>query len=203
MKKIIVSQRLSFNYKTKEKRDSVDIKLINLLLKANFFPVPIPNLFSSLENKSLAEFIEKINAKGLILTGGENLGKYKIRDELEIKLLKYFTKQKKPILGICRGAQMIAKFFGSKIKKVNNHVRVKHKTIIVSKDNLFPKKVNSYHDYGIDKCPSNFITTVLAKDNSIEAFKHKKFRWEGWMWHPERDKTFSKSSLNRIKYIFD
>ena len=50
MKKIIVTQRLSYNNKTKEKRDSIDIKMIDLLLKSNIYPIPIPNFFNSLDN---------------------------------------------------------------------------------------------------------------------------------------------------------
>ncbi len=202
MKKIIVTQRLSYNNKTKEKRDSIDIKMIDLLLKSNIYPIPIPNFFNSLDNKYLKKFLKTLNPNGLLLTGGENFGVNRSRDNLEKKLLKYFTKNKKPILGICRGAQMLAKFFRVKTIKVKNHVRVKHKSIFASKDKLFPKIINSFHDYGIKQCPKNFIVTILSKDNTIEAFKHKKFKWEGWMWHPEREKIFSTESLKRIKRIF-
>tara|TARA_E500000178_G_C16998657_1_gene744516 strand:+ start:997 stop:1608 length:612 start_codon:yes stop_codon:yes gene_type:complete len=202
MKKIIITQRLSINDKTREKRDSIDIKLINLLLKVDLYPVPIPNLFHLLEKKRFNKFMNTINPCGVILTGGENFGVNKSRDKLEKKLLEHFTSRRKPILGICRGAQMLAKFFGIKLIKVKNHVRVYHKTILASKDKLFPKSINSFHNYGINKCPENFITTVLNQDNTIEAFKHKKFKWEGWMWHPERDKIFSPQSLKRIQKIF-
>tara|TARA_X000000950_G_C13768548_1_gene599937 strand:+ start:128 stop:739 length:612 start_codon:yes stop_codon:yes gene_type:complete len=202
MKQIIITQRLSINDKIKEKRDSIDIKLINLLLKVHLHPVPIPNLFCTLKKKHFNNFVKKINPSGLILTGGENFGVNKPRDKLEKKLLQHFSLKRKPILGICRGAQMIAKFFGVNLVKVKKHVGVNHKTIIATQDKLFPKVINSFHEYGIKRCPKNFITTVLHKDNTIEAFKHKKFKWEGWMWHPEREKTFSTESLKRIKKIF-
>ena len=52
MKQIIITQRLSINDKIKEKRDSIDIKLINLLLKVHLHPVPIPNLFCTLKKKA-------------------------------------------------------------------------------------------------------------------------------------------------------
>ena len=202
MKKIIITQRLSINKKTKEKRDSIDVKFIDLLLKVNLYPIPVPNLFHSLDYQTFNKFLKTINPSGLILTGGENYGINKPRDKLENRLLKYFTTNKKPILGICRGAQMIAKFFGTNIVKVKNHVRVKHKTILVTQDKFFPKFINSFHDYGIKKCPENFISTAKSEDKTVEAFKHKRFKWEGWMWHPERDKIFSNKSLKRIKKIF-
>ena len=39
-------------------------------------------------------------------------------------------------------------------------------------------------------------------DKSIEAIRHKKYNWEGWMWHPERDKKFNLKLVRRAKKIF-
>ena len=89
MKKIIVTQRLSYNNKTKEKRDSIDIKLIELLLKSNIYPIPIPNSLNSLDHKHLIKFLKTINPNGLLLTGGENFGVNKSRDNLRKKLVRY------------------------------------------------------------------------------------------------------------------
>ena len=29
--------------------------------------------------------------------------------------------------------------------------------------------------------------SVRQSEILVRQFKHKKFKWEGWMWHPERD----------------
>ena len=33
--------------------------------------------------------------------------------------------------------------------------------------------------------------------------RHKKFNWEGWMWHPEREKKFNSNSKKRLFKIFN
>ena len=66
----------------------------------------------------------------IIITGGNNLYNFKkskenlIRDKFEIKMIKFAIKNKVPLLGICKGFQLIAKIFKSKIININNHVRV-------------------------------------------------------------------------------
>ena len=48
----------------------------------------------------------------------------------------------------------------------------------------------------------NYKILYFAEDNSIEAIVHKKFKWEGWMWHPEREKNYHKQDLKRLKRLF-
>ena len=48
----------------------------------------------------------KIN--GIILSGGNNIGDVKERDITETYLLKYAETNEIPVLGICRGMQMLA-----------------------------------------------------------------------------------------------
>ena len=73
-----------------------------------------------------------LNPKGLILSGGNDLYsliKLKenlIRDKNEIKLIKFALKNKIPILAVCRGFQLVAKFFKCKIFKIKDHVRTNH-----------------------------------------------------------------------------
>ena len=63
--------------------------------------------------------------------------------------------------------------------------------------------MNSYHNYAL----AGMSNPVLAKlahglDGSVEAIMNRKKNWYGWMWHPEREKEFQDSDINRIKYIF-
>ena len=51
---------------------------------------------------------------------------------------------------------MMSHFEGGKLKKIKNHVRIKHEIICKSKIQKYPKKVFSYHDYTIKKLPFNF-----------------------------------------------
>ena len=202
MKKIIVTQRYFKDLKTGEVRDSIDIRLSEFLLKLNLFPIYIPNSLGSSPYLNLKKLINNLNPHGLLLSGGEDIGKNISRDNLEKNLLKYFIAKKKPILGICRGMQVLSSFFGSQTIKVKNHVRTRHKCKIQTSDKLFPKTIKCYHNYAINKCPKNFFITLMSEDGTIESIKHLKNNWEGWMWHPERDKPFLKCLKDRTLKIF-
>ena len=51
---------------------------------------------------------------------------WKIEIPVEKKLIKYSLKKNIPLLGICRGMQMIAKVYNIKLSKMKGHVGVKH-----------------------------------------------------------------------------
>ena len=60
----------------------------------------------------------EIKLSGIVLSGGDDIGKYALRDKSEILLIKYSLKKKIPIFGICRGMQIISKYFKINLKKV-------------------------------------------------------------------------------------
>lgn len=201
--KLLVSQRMYYHDKYKENRDTIDHRLISWINKINCFPILVPNNLIEKKNyKKIKEFINEVKPAGLILTGGDDFGVFKKRDDTEIFLLKYFLKKKKPIFGICRGMLLISKFFGIKPIKKKGHVRTYHKLKILCSQKGFPNKVNSYHNYVVDKCKKNFLINAVAPDQTIESFSMKKNRIECCMWHPERDKVFNKNYISRIKRFF-
>ena len=91
---------------------------------------------------------------------------------------------------------------GAKFKKISGHVRKRHKIISVKKDYVFPKIVNSYHNYSISICPKNYEVIAYSNDRVIEGLRHKKLNWEGWMWHPERDKNFNLNLITKARRLF-
>ena len=141
------------------------------------------------------------NIGGIILSGGNDVEKKTLRYKFQVYLVNFALKNKIPILGICQGMQMMGIKFGSKLVKVKNHIRKNHKLINLSKEK-FPKKTNSYHQYSLKSCPKNFFITTKSLDGNIESIKHKVLPWEGWMWHPERDKKTDKINNLRLKKIF-
>ena len=76
---------------------------------------------------------------------------------------------------------------------------VNHK---IKSNSNYPLKVNSFHENGIKKLARNFEIIAYSYDNQIEAIKHKKYNWLGWMWHPERDKVFNKKLKKNCKIVF-
>ena len=202
MKNILITQRVIYLKKYNEFRDSIDQNLISWVIKLNINPILVPNNLIK-EKRKLESFIKNNKPQGLILTGGDDIGKFLMRDKTENYLLNFFISSKKPIFGICRGMQIINKKFKGKLYKQKGHVSEKHTIDKKTVKNGFPNLINSYHNFVIKKVPKNFITLVKIQDNTIESFKHKKMKIEGCMWHPERDKKFCHRYIKRIKNFFE
>ena len=193
---ILISMRQDYFYDKKELRFCIDTKLINWVLDLGFKPLLVPDI------KTLNIFIkqDKFKIKGILLSGGNNIEKKSLRYKIEKKLADISKNKKIPLLGICHGLQFINCLEGGSLKKIDNHVRVNHKIISKSK---YPSKVNSFHEYGVKKLGRHFEIVAYSKDNNIEAIKHKKYNWLGWMWHPERGKNFNKDLKNIAKSFFN
>ena len=201
MKNLLINPNVLANKERNEVNDQIDHALIKWLIKNSYNPIVISNKTLMLSKKKLNQFLNTLKIKGILLSGG-NYKKNSTRYQFQNFLLDYALKNDLPVLGICQGMQLIGVRFGSKLVKVQNHVRTTHKLINLSKQR-FPKKCNSYHDYSLKDCPKNFYITTKAPDGNIESIKHKNLTWEGWMWHPERDNKIDKINNYRLKKIFN
>ena len=192
---ILISMRQDYFYNKKELRFCIDTKLIDWVLFLGFKPLLVSDL------KTLNSFFVQSSFKinGIILSGGNNINKKSLRYKIEKRLTEISKKKKIPLLGICHGLQFINSVEGGSLKKINNHVRINHK---IRSNNTYPLKVNSFHEYGIKKLGRNFEIIAYSEDHQIEAIKHKKYNWLGWMWHPERDKKFDKKLVQITKKMF-
>ena len=198
MHRIVISQDINFDKKRKTFYDQIDIRLIKTFYRMGFEPVTISNFY-----KNPSKLLKKLKIKGIVLSGGSDLGKFNLRDNNEIKLISYGIKKKIPIFGICRGMQIINEYFDGQLLKIGDHVRKRH--LIEN----FPSKnianVNSYHNYAIDiKKMSNDLKPVFIckKDKSVEAFLHDKEAILGIMWHPERERVLKNFDKKIIKKFF-
>jgi N5-(cytidine 5'-diphosphoramidyl)-L-glutamine hydrolase len=189
-KKIGISLRVIQNKNYEEKRDAISHDWSQFCEELNFIPILIPNTLSNIDL-----FLEKLELDGIILSGGGDIGLNIERDETEKKLLEYGIKNNLPILGVCRGMQIINKFFNGKlIKSQNNeHVNLDHSVNIIEESfsNIIGKEisVNSYHNNIIfqNNLGKNLKPfAITKKDNSIEGFFHNQYSILGVMWHPER-----------------
>lgn len=196
MKNILISQRSTYHRIRKEYNDSIDLRLTDLLIEMGCRPILIPNL----EHKKFLKWIKNLPFDGIVLSGGGDIGtiENKFRDKIEDYLIIRSKNKKIPLFGICRGMQMISKFYGSKLISVKNHVNKRHKVFFKNKNYT---TVNSYHNFSINKCPKNFIVLSKSIDENIESIIHKDLPMYGCMWHPEREKkklTYDKVIFKKI-----
>ena len=84
MKIIIVSQRIDFISHRTEIRDCIDQRLTNFLLQGGYLPITIPNIFFITSKIKYINYFEDwlrvINPDGILLSGGNNIGEFKSRD---------------------------------------------------------------------------------------------------------------------------
>ena len=187
MKKIAITQRCELFKGVCEMRDTLDIRLLQLVIQSDFCPVPIPN-FSPSENM-LEIWLDCIKPDAILLSGGQDFGLFPDRDHLEDMLLDYAITNRLPTLGICRGMQALVRHAGGSLKRVIGHVDQDHR--LRGRHNHI---VKSYHDYAPDQIPDEYEVISRAVDDCVEAISHKSLPIEGWMWHPER--TMSNRDLH-------
>jgi len=201
MKTVAVTQRTSVIGPFDEIRDTLDHRLISWLRVCGFHVAGIPNYFAVEGEKasdSLRSWVKNIRPIGFLLTGGDDLGLDKNRDELEFEILKIASENVFPVLGICRGMQIMSVWGGGTISPVKGHVGVRHDLCSPTK-----RSVNSYHTYKIEKMPSDFSSFEHSTEGVIEAIRHDSLPWEGWMWHPEREAPFASEDKENLSRIFN
>ena len=179
------------------------------------------------------------DVKGLILSGGvdiypelyndwetkEDTGKYNtFRDGFEYKLIEQSIIRKIPILGICRGCQMLNVYFNGSliydipsIRKVN-HNKIDSKTmrwhnINVFEDTLLSNilclnegSVTSSHHQSVDRLGEGLAVNAKSPDGIVEGIEYRDKDQKpfliGIQWHPERfddyESPFSKNVLTAL-----
>lgn len=196
MKKCIaVTQRVENIEAIGERRDALSQEWTGLAGACGFLPLLLPNHLPAVR-----ELLEDWRPDGIILTGGNDLAAYggnaPERDALEQFLIQYSAEEKIPLLGVCRGMQMILNQFGAKLRKVEGHVRMEH--LLSNGD-----EVNSFHSWGAVECQRPLTPEAWSADGVLEAVSHQDFPWiHGIMWHPERYHPMRERDIQLIKEVF-
>ena len=160
------------------------------------------------------EFPSPEEYDGLLLPGGWDVnparyGKTRIPqetidddlDELQFNALAGFLEAQKPILGICRGHQLLNVAFGGTLIQ-HLPCAEKHQSLASGEDNvhtihieahsfLYPVygsacSVNSTHHQGIEIPGKGFRAVLHSEDGVIEGMEHESLPVWSVQFHPER-----------------
>lgn len=210
MKPIIgISSNIKENYL------SVPLENIYAVTKFGGVPLILPNVEEDAAS-TMAELLD-----GLLLTGGGDIDPTLFgeephpklgnvipeRDVFELALIQKMLEINKPILGICRGAQIVNIAVGGDMyqdiyAQINHellqHVQKAQRShlshfVQVKKDSLLEKiaqtdkfKVNSFHHQANRNVPNGFSISATASDGIIEAIESNTHKFVLCLqWHPE------------------
>lgn len=115
----------------------------------------------------------------LILSGGETT---EAREFTETYCFSQAVKKNIPIIGVCRGAFILNRWYGGTNSDVVGHDQLDHGVFLEESW----QTVNSYHRTKIGTLSDKFISLATDKDDNVEAFKHHTLPIWGIVWHPER-----------------
>ena len=147
----------------------VERTYLDTLLHFGMNPVLIP---VTKDKEKLQEYLSSVN--GLVLTGGGYVAKKPApsltlqntgteRYQFEMEVLRQAIPRSIPILGICRGAQMINQYYGGSLSPLSDHFLPNH----YKKEGSPPN--NCLHD--IEISPDSKLAEVLPfKKNTVNSF---------------------------------
>ncbi len=194
---VAVTQRVDIVPRRGERRDALDQSWTRLLAACGLVAMPMPN-----RPATAAAMLEANGMTGLLLTGGNDLSHYggdaPERDETEHLLLRLARERHLPVLGVCRGMQVIQDAFGVPLVTVSGHVAKRHRV-----EGVLPTaEVNSFHGYGTLESVDELEVMGRAPDGVVEAIRHRAEPILGQMWHPERESPYAAADLARIRRHF-
>ena len=196
MIRLAISMREEVNVSRGETRDCIDRRLPKLLMNLGYTPILLP----SIGNK-VTTLMRNLDPSGLILSGGQSpefFGEEPcIRDLTERLLIDWFEGCGRPILGICRGMQMLTSDLRSRWVYNSEHAGVYHEV-----SGSLAGTVPSHHAWCLTDLPNGYEILATAYDGTIEAFRNTGRKHVGLMWHPERMEQLRDCDRNLIYSTF-
>ncbi len=199
-----------------ERNTGVRNTYIRAIEQSGGVPVLIPYIDSTEVIEALAEKMD-----GFLFSGGCDIDPARYgekralacgriesnRDALEFKVFDAVIKKSKPMIGICRGAQLINVALGGTLyqdipTEVKNHicheqtepkdmpshgVRVFRDTPLFSLTGAERIRANSFHHQAVKKVGNGLSVMAISDDDIIEALYMPEHRYlRAYQWHPER-----------------
>jgi putative glutamine amidotransferase len=161
--------------------------------------------------------LEKEKIDGVLLTGGGDVDPdlyggdpnstmlvHRLRDDFEIALIRTAGRQGLPILGICRGCQIINVALGGTVRNLrkeqdvkSHHLALSGHAVDLNPDSKLAEtlgvthlaKVVSLHGNSVGKPAPEVTIAATGPGNVIEAIEADSAGHKGWIvgiqWHPE------------------
>jgi len=207
----------------------IENDLVNYFSGPDIMPILIPDI----KGKALIGFLGELD--GIVFQGGSDVspksygeemiengrwpGDY-YRDQFELEIMDFAFFNKIPVLGVCRGHQLINVYFkgtlyqdialqtktpiihreGEKYDEIYHEVAFHPKSLLNGIYPDGPMMINSVHHQGVHKLGENLIAEAFCpQDQIIEAYRYKDLK-ESFVysiqWHPEFSHTLGDKILD-------
>jgi N5-(cytidine 5'-diphosphoramidyl)-L-glutamine hydrolase len=197
MKMVAVTQRVSIVPAYGERRDCLDQSWTRFLSACELLPVLLPNV-----TEAALALCDGAGIAGMVLTGGNDLavlgGDAPERDAVENALLDLAERRGLPVLGVCRGMQVIQQRFAIRLRRVDGHVAQRQ---VIRIDGA-PREVNSFHQFAAFDSRPPLDVWAVAADGVVKAVRHSARPITGIMWHPERCVPYAPADVNLFCQVF-
>ncbi|HRI35597.1 MAG TPA: gamma-glutamyl-gamma-aminobutyrate hydrolase family protein [bacterium] len=184
--------------------DKVATSYTDAIVLAGGLPIILPNISNCLER-----FFEMVD--GFLLIGGTqdidpslygqpntaSRDLDRTKDEIEMSLVRYACERNMPVLGICRGMQILNIALGGTlvqdIVSSTNHLDYPRQnepvhTVYLSAGRVLAHgayPINSIHHQAVATLGDGLVATGYSPDGVIESIEHERYALLGVQWHPE------------------
>lgn len=198
-----------------EKQAILQHDYMEWVTRSGGLPVVLPYTDHAGDAVQLADGLD-----GLLLSGGADVDPHYFgeepiiglgqitpdRDRGELALIQEFVKRDKPVLGICRGIQVLNVAMGGTLYQdiltqcdtlqhsqkaptsyATHRIVIAENTILAGIAGSIHQRVNSFHHQAVKEAAPGFQITARSTDNIVEAVESTTHRFVlGVQWHPEK-----------------
>jgi putative glutamine amidotransferase len=197
LKAVAITQRVIVVPGYGERRDCLDQAWSRFLAACELIPIAVPNIPAT-----AISLCESVALAGYVLTGGNDLaslgGDAPERDATEHALLDLADRRKQPVLGVCRGMQVIQDRHAIPLRRVAGHVAASQTISVEGR----PTEVNSYHHFAAMESRPPLDIWATADDGVVKAVRDANRLAIGIMWHPERFDPFRPADIALFREVF-
>ncbi|MFB5598293.1 MAG: type 1 glutamine amidotransferase, partial [Nitrosopumilaceae archaeon] len=111
-------------------------------------------------------------------------------NQLNSKIVKIAISEKKPLLGICYGAEIMGLTLGGTIRKTNSLQKGEQKIQVLQNNPLCAKEISVFesHHFELAKLPTTINTIAKSQNCDHELIQYQKSNIFGTQFHPEMTK---------------